>query len=475
VGKTKATGPDEKILEKIEDTEFYIDEKGRLGAVLPYFAPDHVRSLSDWSRDEGKELGEVLISKIENVFWPLCGEPPLKDDPALFGDVERFIRDHVYFTDDAHYSVAASWAICTWMSEALQIAPRLIFYGTTQSGKSRAINTLNEIVYRGHASFIPTSAVLYATIERCNITPFIDEYQAIQNVEKLTDVEAVFKAGYEKGGTVLRMNRDTMEPVIHHVYGFMGLGTKGKLPPEDLVNRAIILNMQQKPRAAKIARRVDRERGIQLRGRLLAFRIRVRSGEIDISSCFVKATELALKPVEINGALTELGDRPIDLAESLLTPSLIFGAGKEREILKVVANSQAESIDELISTPEGRTFHALQFCYKSRPTTKVNDLNGQPLKDISRLTTLDIADQLNQDVNDQECRDTYTKRDRIETQYVTGWLKTLGFSFKRGSGNKSYFTEERFLQAYRTNLEKYGVRDGCPDIRKDQLTLGSDR
>jgi hypothetical protein len=154
---------------------------------------------------------------------------------------------------------------------------------------------------------------------------------------------------------------------------------------------------------------------------------------------------------------------------------LIFGAGKEREILKVVANSQAESIDELISTPEGRTFHALQFCYKSRPTTKVNDLNGQPLKDISRLTTLDIADQLNQDVNDQECRDTYTKRDRIETQYVTGWLKTLGFSFKRGSGNKSYFTEERFLQAYRTNLEKYGVRDGCPDIRKDQLTLGSDR
>jgi len=475
VGKTKTAGPDEKTRKMIEDAEFFVDDKERLGAVLPHFAPDHIRLFSDWSRDEGKELGEALDSGVENAFWPLCGEPSTEEDHALFEDVERFIRDHVHFIDDSHYSVAASWAICTWMSETLQIAPRLIFFGTTQSGKSRAISTLREIVYRGYAPVIPSPAVLYALIERRGPTLFIDEYQAIQNVEKLNDIEAVFKSGYEKGGTVPRMNRDSMEPVIHHVYGFMGLGTKGKLPPEDLVNRAIIFNMQQKPRAAKIARRLDQERGRALRGRLLAFRLRVRSGEIDVQSCISSATDMALKPVEINGSQTDLGDRPIDLAGSLLAPSLIFQAGKEKEILKVIANSQAESIDELISTPEGRTFHALQLCYKSRPMTKVSDLNGQPLRDISRLTTLDVAEQLNQDVNDQECRDTYTKRDRIETQYVTGWLKTLGFSFKRGSGNKSYFTEERFLQAYRTNLEKYGVRDGCPDIRKDQLTLRSDR
>jgi len=57
VGKTKATGPDEKILEKIEDTEFYIDEKGRLGAVLPYFAPDMFALYPTGAETKGRRSG----------------------------------------------------------------------------------------------------------------------------------------------------------------------------------------------------------------------------------------------------------------------------------------------------------------------------------------------------------------------------------------------------------------------------------
>ncbi len=452
----------------IEGFEYFVKDDGRLGAILPYYAPDHIRLLDDW-KGEGDEVFEYLNQSLEQTFWPISGEPSNKDQKALFTDVEQFIRDHVFFVEDSYYGVAASWAICTWIKEPLRIAPRPIFYGTTQSGKTRAINTMKEIVYRGYAPTIPTPATLYALIERYRPTLFIDEYQSIQNLEKLNDIEAVFKSGYEKGGTVPRMNPNTMEPVIHRVYGFMGLGTKGKLPPEDLVNRAIIFNMQQKPRGSKIARRIDEDRGRELRGRLLGFRLQVLMGERSLTKYIDESTEKALQPLSIGGKNVELGDRPIDLAETLLTPTLIFEC--KNSILNVIARCQYESKDELINTMEGRVFYALQECYRQRPTLKGTNLEGRALKDISRLSTLDVSDQLNADVTEQEGRDTYTKKDRIETHSVTSWLKTLGFTFHRGTANKSFFEEVGFERTYRTNQDKYGVRESCPDLREQQQTI----
>jgi hypothetical protein len=456
------------LSDKVEGAEYFVKEDGTLGAVLPHYAPDHIRPLYEW-RQEGDGIAEYLDEQLSNAFWPICGAPTTGEDPALFEDLERFIRDHVYFQDEAIYETVTSWAICTWIKEALRIAPRPIFYGTTASGKSRAINTLREVVYRGYVPTIPTPAVLYALIERYQPTIFIDEYQAIKNPEKLNDIEAVFRAGYERGGTVPRMNPNTMEPIIHHVYGFMGIGTKGRLPPEDLVNRALIVNMQQKPKEAAIARRIDDARGQALRGRLLGLRLRVLSGEVSIAAERDRAVAEALRPVMHRGASTELGDRPVDLAESLLVPPLLFG--RPCGILGVIARCQAESRDELVGTLEGRTFHALQACYRGCPPLKTGTLEGQPLRDIAQLTTLNVADQLNLDLMEQEGRDTYTKRTRIETHTVTSWLKTLGFSFRRGTGNRSYFLDDGFMRAYRTNLDKYGVREGCPDIRGRQLTI----
>lgn len=459
---------DQELKEKLEGLEFFVKDDGNICAVLPYFAPDHIRPLFNWA-DEGEGMVELLTEQFQKRMWPVCGEPINSDDPELFDDVEKFIRDHVHFTDERLYESAASWTLSTWIKESLRIAPRPIFYGTTASGKSRAIGTLKEIVYRGYAPTIPTPAVLYALIEHFGLTIFIDEYQAIQNPENLANIEAVFKSGYEKGGTVPRMNPNTMEPIIHHVYGFMGLGTKGKLPPEDLVNRAIIFNMQQKPRGSSIVRRIDEDRARKLRGRLLAFRLKVILGEISLDEFKEKAVIEALKPIVRGGRSVELGDRPIDLAETLLVPPMFFD--RPNQILEVIVKCQDESKDELLNTMEGRVFYALQICYETCPKLKSTNLAGVAIRDIGKLTTLDVADQLNNDFINQEGRDTYTKKERIETHTVTQWLKTLGFTFRRGTGNKSFFLLESFGPTYITNLEKYGVREGCPDLRERQLSI----
>jgi hypothetical protein len=449
------------------DVEVYIDDEGRKAVIIPYLRNKgngqltYDAPLDEW-RTIDKGFYEHLLKFVEAVIWPLPGTPEMRDDQTLFKDIERFIKEHVWVSDPRLYKVLASWVICTWIYDRLDIAPRLIFFGTTRSGKTRAIETLCSICYRGHTVLLPTPPSLYRTIERWSCSMFIDEYQALSEAF-LPDIDAIFKGGFQPNATITRCGKDN-DLEIFKPYCFMALGTKGILPKEDVINRSITINMIEKPRSAKIGRRIDLEASKELRGRLLGFRLKVLFNQIDVPSLKSEAESEALKPIVDGTSQIELDNRSIDLASSLLVPIIRFKE-KAGESIKLIADCQQMNIDELINTMEGRVFYALQMCYKGCPKIKTETLTGFERRDLSKLFTFDVQEQLNKDLMDQEGRDTYTKRDRIETSIVTSYLKTLGFrDFKRGAGNKSRFDEKTFYEIYQTNLSKYGVRDGCPNL-----------
>lgn len=459
------------------DIEIFTDEKGKKAAAIPSLRNKgngqltYCATLDEWGTVDKKQQ-EVLIKFASEIIWPLPDDPELRNDPDLFKDLEAFIKEHVWVSDSRLYNVLTSWVICTWIYDKLDIAPRLIFFGTTRSGKSRAIETLSNICYRGHTVLLPTPPSLYRTIERWSCSIFIDEYQALSEAF-LPDINAIFKGGFQPNATITRCGKDNALEIFKP-YCFMAIGTKGVLPQEDVINRSITINMIEKPKRQKIRRRIDTETAKKLRGRLLGFRMQVLFNQIDLATLKMEAETEALKPIIDGSSQIELDNRSIDLASSLLVPIIRFRE-KASESIKLIADCQLMNIDELINTPEGRVFYALQDCYSRCPKLKMDSLTGCERRDISKLFTIDVADQLNNDLMNQEGRDTYTKRDRVETSTVTSYLKTLGFKdFKRGSGNKSRFDEKTFLEIYTTNLSKYGVRDGCPNLLTTNCRLKSD-
>lgn len=458
------------------DLEVYVDESGKKSAVVPSLRNKgngritYDTTFEEW-RTVDKQLHEQLIRFDSEIIWPLPETPEMRDDSNLFRDIESFIKEHVWVSDPRLYKILTSWVICSWIYDKLDVAPRLIFFGTTRSGKTRAIDTLCSICYRGHTVLLPTPPSLYRTIERWSCSMFIDEYQAL-NDAFLPDINAIFKGGFQPNATITRCGKDN-ELEIFKPYCFMAIGTKGKLPQEDVINRSITISMIEKPKRQKIKRRIDNEASKKLRGRLLGFRLTALFNQINISSLKAEAESEALKPIIDGSTQIELDNRSIDLASSLLVPIIHF---RERagESIKLIADCQLMNIDELVNTWEGRTFYALQMCYSSCPKLKVDSLTGYKSRDFSKMFTIDVAEQLNNDLMNQEGRDTYTKRDRVETSTVTSYLKTLGFQLKRGSGNKSRFDEKTFLEIYTTNLSKYGVRDGCPNLLTTNSKLKCD-
>jgi len=444
---------------EIDDYEPYVDDAGLVGLAVADQTLIEIKSLSEW-KDEDKKLGEMLEKRLETLvklfrfpFKPQVDE--LDDD--LHTDLTRYLAEHIWFSDDRYYSVLANWIICTWIQEQLTHATRLCFYGPTNSGKTRAIKCLALLSYRGFHNITPTGPGLFRMIERYHVTMCLDELQDVQK-EQRADIDLIIKGGFESGPGVARCN-DKGELDFFNVYGPMALGTKHQ-PREDIENRSLLVCMTQKPSDAelgdrKIKRKVDQEEAGKLRGRLLALRLQVLSGKVDLVPFIAKADEMAqasLLQDGIEGREVFLDDRSIDKASELLVPGVMF---KDCDsTLELLAQSENDASQGLRETLEAKIFFALQAVYA--PVS----MNGAIIKvcDPKTMSQKDVTDQLREDFGQIGDEDEPPK-----TRTVGRILRLLGFRFKQGHSRASMFDATTFQQAYDANLRKYGMRRGDDD------------
>jgi hypothetical protein len=406
-------------------------------------------------KDENKGLYNSLLCEVNSICWktndiPLPSKPDLEsDDLALLKDLTQFLLVHVEFPDRRLANLLASWVMCSHISECLRHAPRIVIIGPTRCGKSRLIKVLRALAYRGLDLIDPSSASLYRIIERFHPTVFIDEYHAL-NRERIAELDVLFKGGYENGSRILRARREGSALDFFDCFGFMCIATKN-MPPEDLQNRAILISMLEKT-DNKIRRRIDYDRATSLRTRLLAFRMKVLSGLLDLTPAVEKARRIVEEPVQIEGVAILLDDRGIDIASELLVPAIHFGDFEE--ILQLTALSQGKAKAELLETFEASVFFALQAAIRSHKRT---NLDGNLGFDASKISTREVAQQLNQDSimegNSQEGRGG-----DIPTRRVGKALRVLGFGTRRGAHNLSYLDPTTFEQVFQSNLRKYGKR-----------------
>ena len=436
--------------------EPYREDDGEIGfAVIekPENPKAYCETLSELKgADEG--LHKALNSMLESICWTsrgcgLPGRPDLeKEDRELLRDVGVFVSEHVEFPDARYSNLVASWIICSWVQELMDFAPRLLFYGPTRSGKSRALKVLRLLSYRSIDLLDPSGAALFRIIEQYRPTVLIDEYQALVG-DRGGEVDLLFKGGYENGCKVPRARREGKEIDFFEIFSFLAIATK-KLPAEDLQNRAVLVSMLEKSKG-DIRRRMDFEAAFRLRTRLLAFRMRALSGLVDLGPALESARKAAEEAITVENKAVELDDRGIDVASSLLVPCSYFG--DNGAVLQLIAISQGKARTELLDTFEAQTFFALQAVIRGK---KRSSLDGIVNLEVLRISTREISEQLNQDLIMQG--DAEVGSHSVPTQRVTRSLKILGFNIKRGSHNLSYIDQSGYDTTYQANLRKYGNR-----------------
>ena len=192
----------------------------------------------------------ILRDKIiRDITWITIDRLVECEIDELYRDVRSFVKNHVDFKDTILYDVVSAWVFHTWFIELFDATTHILVIGLTKTGKTRALETLRAISYRGELGVSLTPASLFRSIDAKKITPFISEYQDLAEEER-KEVDAIVKGGQKKGELIWRAKPNPAgdyETITFDPFTPMAIGTQ-ITPREDIANRAFQISMSQSVR-----------------------------------------------------------------------------------------------------------------------------------------------------------------------------------------------------------------------------------
>jgi hypothetical protein len=231
----------------------------------------------NWKSDTGGEFYTTLeISKPELTIKPLQRTPwytastVLECDPKhLWNEVKNFIAEHVDLSDERLYDVLTAWVFCTWIPERFNVIGYISINAPKSSGKTRLMETLRQLSYRGIKSSDCSNSAMYRIVEKWHPTLFFDESE-IYNKGLREDIQGLFNSGYSRGDFIIRVkDPQTDELSFFETYGFKVFAGTETLR-DTLESRCIHINMIKNTRPVRF--KVDEVSAELLRNKLLWFR-----------------------------------------------------------------------------------------------------------------------------------------------------------------------------------------------------------
>jgi hypothetical protein len=204
------------------------------------------------------------------IGWQLCTNTPAQyEKTQLWTDIKQYIHSHVDLPEPQLYDVLTAWVLANWIPELWDTVPYIFFYGPMATGKTRSLSTLQYISYRANFSICCSPAALFRSIEKYNVTPFLDEAE-VYNKEDARDIIACLNAGNKReSGYIQRVNNETGEIILFHVFGFKVIAGTAKLR-STLESRSIIVRMEKNTR--DVNRFINKTDAQTLRDQLLQWR-----------------------------------------------------------------------------------------------------------------------------------------------------------------------------------------------------------
>ncbi|MCD6240699.1 hypothetical protein J7K27_04145 [Candidatus Bathyarchaeota archaeon] len=315
-------------------------------------------------RQKGKEqvffLNEIEIPNlklrlipIKRLPWLLCREP--KDYGSveeLWHELKEAFYHYLELQRKEEYDVLVAWTLMTWTIERFNIIPYLFFYGTWESGKTRGLELLQNLAYRGWLMPDISEASLFRVVDSLHPTLLIDEAEALA---KRPEIRALLNSGYKRGATV---PRQTVTPEGAYQTEWFEVFCPKALASTELLakttmSRCIVFKMSKAQR--KIPILLDTEWLADLRDKLLEYRFVMLLHERN------EENERLQKSTPLEELAQRTGSNR--LAELFLAPYLVAPAKYKNTILEYAQLVGLERIGEMVSTEEILVLSSILRCY----------------------------------------------------------------------------------------------------------------
>jgi len=364
---------------------------------------------------------KLRLIPIQRLPWLLCREP--RD----YGSVEELWRElreafyhYLELQRKEEYDVLVAWTLMTWTIERFNIIPYLFFYGTWESGKTRGLELLQNLAYRGWLMPDISEASLFRVVDSLHPTLLIDEAEALA---KKPEIRALLNSGYKRGATV---PRQTVTPEGTYITEWFEVFSAKALASTELLakttmSRCIVFKMSKAQR--KIPILLDTEWLAELRDKLLAYRFNtLLSEDREENEDFQKTTPLE-KLAEATGSNR--------LAELFLAPYQLAPAKYKSTIIEYAQLVGVERLGEMVSTEEILVLSAILKCYDLGKISKSLILLG------------DIADTINQELSYKE---HWTNRRVVEV------ATRLGFRKKRTNRGTAIIYDSKLIERLKKDI-----------------------
>lgn len=206
----------------------------------------------------------------ERVPWTLPNEPEdYESTEKLFEEIKTFLYTHLETPKPEDLTVIAAWVLHTWTLERFDSTPYLFFYGVFESGKSRALELLQELGFRAWLATGITTATLFRAVEEWQPSLLLDESETFIN---RPEISGLLNAGYRRNTIVPRQTQNA--DGSYETEWFDLFCPKAIAGTEDILrttkSRCITFKMAKATRPIPIF--IDRERARTLRNKLLQWR-----------------------------------------------------------------------------------------------------------------------------------------------------------------------------------------------------------
>jgi len=250
--------------------------------------PSSEEAKADWRGKVERENRKLRLIGKDKVFVDEIA-PHVPDTPEdygteleLFERVKEFVKSVVYLEDEDIYTVLTGWILCTWRIEDTDITCYLLVLAPKGHGKSKLLETLEQVVRRPLNATFATRAGVVRSLDKSNATLLLDEAENYINpMARYPDYEmmAVLNA-YRRGQYVILIDEvkektpdgkthTVRKPVAMDPFSFKVIASR-KDVFDTLEDRAVQIIMLKSTRKAPP---IDLKEAEHLRAQLMQYRL----------------------------------------------------------------------------------------------------------------------------------------------------------------------------------------------------------
>jgi hypothetical protein len=136
----------------------------------------------------------------------------------LWTSTQIYFRVFLDLPRECEYSALTLCVVQSWLTEILNVVFYVGIQGEFGGGKTVTGEAIVRLCRHGYQTGNMSPAFLARSIDREKITLFADELDAVAGAEN-SDLYAIFRHGYRKGGTYSRVNKETMQRETYSIFG----------------------------------------------------------------------------------------------------------------------------------------------------------------------------------------------------------------------------------------------------------------